>query len=113
MHDAELRFVDWGPGYLDQGENAFFGVVQLRPGDDFANHYHEKHDESFLVINGEVEIWLNREELTVLQKNDFIRCPVGMEHYLRNVGTEVFTAFFVKAPGVDADKVEVPWKPIG
>lgn len=108
---AELRFGTWGPGYLSQEEHAAFGVVVLRPGDDFANHYHERHEESFLVLAGEAELWLDRESLVQLSEGDLVSCPPGVEHYLRNVGDADFRAFFTKVPGVPGDKIDVPWTP--
>lgn len=111
---AELarRFGDWGPGYLAQEDHAQFGAVLLRPGDEFANHYHEHHEESFLVLRGRAELWLDRARLVELEVGDFVRCPPGVEHYFRNVGDEIFEAFFVKAPGVPGDKVDAPWSPL-
>lgn len=109
--DAELRFGGWGPGYLVQGDDAAFGVVRLRPGDDFANHFHEHHTESFFVVDGTAELWLDRATRLVLTPGDFVQCTPGVEHYLRNVDVSTFTAFFVKAPGVSADKVDTPWTP--
>lgn len=109
--DVEPRFGDWGPGYLAQHNDAAFGVVTLRPGDAFANHLHNHHEESFLVLDGEIELWRSRGERLELSRGDFVRCPAGVEHFLRNVGTETARAFFIKAPGVTADKVDSPWEP--
>lgn len=111
IDSAELRFGDWGPGYLAEEEHAAFGVVKLRPGDEFTNHYHEHHEESFLMLGGEIELWLDQSDRTVLARGDFVRCAPRVQHYLRNVGVVDATAFFVKAPGVPGDKVEVPWRP--
>ena len=109
--DAELRFGDWGPGYLVQHDDAMFGVVRLRPGDDFGNHLHERHTESFLVLEGEAEVWFERQERVVIRQGDFIAAPPNVEHYFRNVGVVPFVAFFTKAPGVAGDKIDRPWTP--
>jgi quercetin dioxygenase-like cupin family protein len=111
IRDAELRFGDWGPGYLAQEDDAFFGVVTLRPGDEFANHRHVHHTESFLVLAGSAELWLDRAERILLLQGDFVSVPPGIEHYLRNVSGTPFTAFFAKSPGVADDKVDAPWTP--
>jgi quercetin dioxygenase-like cupin family protein len=47
----------------------------------------------------------------MLSRGDFVRCPAGVEHFLRNIGDTVAQAFFVKAPGAKSDKVDVPWVP--
>lgn len=108
---ASLRFDDWGPGYLAEEEHAAFGVVRLRPGDEFPNHYHEHHEESFLVLDGEFELWLDQADRLTLSRGDFVRCAPHVQHYLRNVGAVDATAFFVKAPGVPGDKVDFVWRP--
>lgn len=109
--DAELRFGDWGPGYLAQSADAAFGVVVLRPGDEFANHLHEQHTESFVVIEGRAEIWLDRNICRVVAAGDVLRAEPHEEHFVRNPFEETFRAVFVKTPWVDGDKVNRPWTP--
>ena len=109
--EAELRFGDWGPGYLSQGDDAAFGVVVLRPGDEFANHLHEHHTESFVVIEGRAEIWLDRDTRRVVTVGDVLRAEPHEEHFVRNPFAETFRAVFVKTPWVDGDKVDRPWTP--
>lgn len=109
--DADLRFGDWGPGYLAKGDDAAFGVVVLRPGDEFANHLHEHHTESFVVIEGRAEIWLDRDTRRVVATGDVLRAEPHEEHFVRNPFDETFRAVFVKTPWVDGDKVDVPWTP--
>jgi quercetin dioxygenase-like cupin family protein len=109
--DVQPRFGEWGPGYLVQSDDAAFGVVTLRPGDAFDNHFHEHHTETFLVLEGSAELWLDRDELLVLGPGDLVGCLPRVEHYLRNTGSAPFRALFVKSPGVSGDKVEAPWAP--
>jgi len=109
--DAELRFGDWGPGYLSQTPAAAFGVVVLRPGDAFANHLHRAHTESFVVLEGRAEVWLDRAAPVTIAAGDVLHARPEQEHYLRNPFDTVFRAVFVKAPWVDGDKVDAPWTP--
>jgi quercetin dioxygenase-like cupin family protein len=111
LADIQPRFGDWGPGYLVPEGDAAFGAVYLRPGDEFGNHYHERHEESFLVLEGRAELWLDRSQLVELAPGDLIRCRPGVEHFLRNTSDEPFRAFFIKAPGVPGDKVDAEWRP--
>lgn len=111
LADAELRFGDWGPGYLSQAEHAAFGTIVLRPGDEFANHLHEHHEESFLAVEGEAELWIDREGPVRLAAGEFVSCPPNVEHFLRNTSGAPFRALFIKAPGVAADKIDRPWHP--
>src|SRR5690625_5697219 len=57
IENAEFRFGDWGPGYLMRGPRIDVGVVQLRAGDAFTNHYHAKIEECFIVLEGEATLW--------------------------------------------------------
>lgn len=109
--DAELRFGDWGPGYLSQDQDAAFGVVVLRPGDEFANHFHEHHTESFVVLEGAAEIWIDREKRAVVTSGEVLQANPKEEHYVRNPFDQTFRAVFVKTPWVDGDKVDAPWTP--
>lgn len=109
--DAVLRFEDWGPGYLTQADDAAFGVVVLRPGDEFANHLHEHHTESFVVIEGSAEFWLDRKTRVTLSAGDVLRAEPHEEHFVRNPFDETFRAVFVKTPWVGGDKLDRPWTP--
>lgn len=109
--DVERKFGDWGPGYLFTGSNASYGIVTLRPGDAFANHLHEAHEETFFVLEGTIEIWLDRNERLMLSAEDLVRCEPGVEHFLRNTSDRNARALFLKVPGIEGDKIEKPWVP--
>lgn len=109
--EAELRFGDWGPGYLATSAEAAFGTVVLRPGDEFGNHLHEHHTESFIVVEGEADVWFDRTEPIRLRVGDLVSAPAGVQHYLRNSNSADFRAVFVKTPWVDGDKIDHPWQP--
>lgn len=109
--DTALRFGEWGPGYLSKDDSAAFGTVVLRPGDVFDNHLHEHHTESFVVLEGAAEVWLDRTERHIIRAGDVLHARAGEEHLLRNPFGAVFRAVFVKSPWVDADKVDRPWAP--
>lgn len=109
--DVELRFGDWGPGYLVEHEDAAFGIVVLRPGDAFANHLHEHHTESFFCLEGAVEVWLDRAGPRTLGTHQLLQARPGVEHYLRNVSPHDARLLFVKSPGVPGDKVVRDWSP--
>lgn len=96
VSDANLRFGDWGPGYLSMDDRAAFGTVVLRPGDVFDNHLHEAHTESFVVLEGAAEIWLDRTERCIVRAGDILHARPGEEHLVRNPFDEVFRAVFVK-----------------
>lgn len=109
--DAELRFGDWGPGYLSRTSTAAFGTVVLRPGDEFGNHLHEHHTESFVALEGVAEVWIDRTHRVELRAGDVLHAEPGEEHYLRNTADTPFRAVFVKTPWIDGDKLDRPWRP--
>jgi len=108
---ANLRFGDWGPGYLWQEPRSHIGVCLLRPADIFANHYHARHEETFLVLEGKVTLWVNCQDRYLLQTGDLFRLDPGELHYLSNDGELPCRLVFIKAPGVPGDKIDVPWQP--
>lgn len=109
--EAELRFGEWGPAYLSQDVHAAFGTVVLRPGDAFGNHLHEHHTESFIAVDGEAEVWIDRTHRLTLCVGELLHAGPGEEHFLRNTSDAVFRAIFIKTPWVDGDKIERPWEP--
>ena len=109
--DAGLRFGDWGPAYVLEGPRTLIGVCHLRAGDEMTNHYHAHHEESFLVLEGEVEVWMNCTDRYVLKVGDVHRCDPFEMHYLRNESSQLMRLLFIKAPAVPDDRVDVPWQP--
>ena len=109
--DASLRFGEWGPAYLSTTDAAAFGIVVLRPGDAFDNHLHEQHTESFVVLQGRAEVWIDRAQPVVVSAGEILHAEPNEEHFLRNPFDETFRAIFVKSPWVEGDKVDKPWTP--
>lgn len=109
--DATFRYGIWGPSYLLDSETCRIGIVRLRPGDEVENHLHEQSNESFIVISGKAELWVNRSKRAALVEGDVAQCVVGSEHYLKAVGNEDFVAYFIKSPVGGDDTREVPWSP--
>jgi quercetin dioxygenase-like cupin family protein len=85
----------WGPGdhytFLVTGEQtggATFAMEALvPPGGGPPPHVHTREDESFYVLDGEVEFLLG-EELVNAGKGDFVSVPRGTVHRFLNTGTE-------------------------
>lgn len=108
---AALRFGDWGPGYLSRSDDAAFGVIVLRPGDAFDNHLHEHHTETFIVLEGSAEVFIDRDAPVTISAGDLVRAEPREEHLLRNPFDRPFRAVFVKTPCVEGDKIDRPWSP--
>lgn len=99
-----------GPKYITRGPNVDFGLVRILPGEDFSTHHHSKVEEIFYTLRGECEIFMDGER-HLLRPGDLIQVPPPCDHYLRNVGTELWEAVFVKSPYDPKDKVDVDWRP--
>jgi quercetin dioxygenase-like cupin family protein len=107
----EYRFGDHGPKYLTKGENVDLGVVVITPDEAHPCHMHIHQEESFLVLDGECDVWVDGK-LVVLKKGDYLICQKGEAHYFNNTSDRDFKAVFIKAPHLDfKDSVYIDWTP--
>lgn len=111
LHAAQPRWGDWGPAYALQGPTSDIGLLTLRPGDEMTNHIHEHCDESFIVLNGAVTLWVDCENRFELQPGDVYRCSPGEMHYFVNEGDISLEMIFIKSPQSPGDTINLPWKP--
>jgi quercetin dioxygenase-like cupin family protein len=85
----------WGPGdhytFLVTGEEtggAYFVMEALvPPGGGPPPHIHTREDETFYVLEGEIEFLLG-EELVNAGPGDFVNIPRGLVHRFLNTGSE-------------------------
>lgn len=105
--EFEFRFGDYGPKYLLKGPNVDIGIVVLKPGQDFQNHYHTTCEEVFYILEGNIDYYINNQRVSV-QPGDLILCAPGDTHYLINQSETNFKALFIKSPHInERDVVEV------
>jgi quercetin dioxygenase-like cupin family protein len=109
--DLSFKHGTYGPGYLARGPHVDVGVIQLRPGDDYRNHYHARSENSFLTLEGTATLWSECRDRYDLAAGDFHRCDPGEMHYFVNDGTTVWRAVFIRAPYDPEDTIVVPWVP--
>ncbi len=102
----DYRFGDSGPKYLMRGPKIDFGIVKLKPGQDFQAHYHNEVEEDFFVIEGELHFKVDKDDF-VAKKGDLVRCLPKETHYLINESDNDAIAVFVKAPSNESDKINV------
>ena len=85
----------WGPGdhytFLVTGEEsggAYFAMEALvPPGGGPPPHVHTREDETFYLLDGEIEFLLG-EDLITARPGDFVNVPRGTVHRFRNTGSE-------------------------
>lgn len=108
---SQYRNGDWGPAYVIEAEHIALGVMRLRPGDEMANHIHRTCDESFVVLEGEAELWTDCRDQHLITVGDVHRCVPGEMHYFRNSSGAAFRCLFIKTPASPGDTVVIPWQP--
>ena len=92
---ADTGSAFWGPGdhytFLVTGEEsggAYFAMEALvPPGGGPPPHIHTREDETFYLLEGEVEFLLG-DDLVVAGPGDFVNVPRGTVHRFRNAGAE-------------------------
>jgi quercetin dioxygenase-like cupin family protein len=86
----------WGPGdhytFLVTGQEsggAYFAMEALvPPGGGPPPHIHTREDETFYLVDGQIEFRLG-DELITAGPGDFVNVPKGTVHCFRNIGTAV------------------------
>ncbi|TCO74771.1 cupin domain-containing protein [Marinisporobacter balticus] len=101
--EREYRFGDSGPKYLRKGPFLSAGIVAFNPGQDFQGHHHKIMEESFLMIEGELDFYID-DKLVKCAKGDLITAEPGESHYIVNTSNKVAKAVFMLAPFQLQDK---------
>ena len=102
---------DWGPAYVIQGDSSDIGLLTLRPGDEMTNHIHQHCDESFIVTEGAVTLWVDYTERFDLVGGGVYRCAPQEAHYFVNESDQTLKLVFIKSPASPGDTVVIPWRP--
>lgn len=103
--EKEYRFGDNGPKYLMRGPRLSCGVVALQPGQDFKKHLHQHMEENFLLVEGEIDIYVD-DKLFKCKKGDLIHVEPNEKHYLVNTSKSPAKAVFALGPFQEKDKIE-------
>ena len=85
-------------------------------GDQPPLHVHEREDEGFYILEGEVTLWVGDAEPRVLRPGEFALAPRGIPHTYKVTSdsnavillTANGFAAFVRAYGVPAERRELP-----
>ena len=104
--EKEYRFGDHGPKYLMKGPRMNFAIVQFQPGQDFTAHYHNFMEEDFYILEGEVDIVVDKV-VHHLTKGQFIHIEPKEVHYVINRSSGPVKMASALAPHMESDKIEV------
>ena len=102
--EREYRFGDSGPKYLRKGPFLGSGIVVFKPGQDFQGHHHQIMEESFFILEGKLDFYIN-DILVPCVAGDLITAEPGETHYIINNSDEWAKAVFMLAPYQLSDKV--------
>jgi len=103
--EKEYRFGDSGPKYLMRGPRIGCGVVVLKPGQDFKEHFHKIMEENFYLLEGKLDFYIDNKKVEV-ETGGFIHVEPGETHYLVNNYDKPAKAVFILGPYTDNDKYE-------
>ncbi|RKX97457.1 MAG: cupin domain-containing protein [Spirochaetes bacterium] len=104
--EREYRFGDSGPKYLMKGPRMSAGVVAFKPGESFKAHFHHIMEESFFIMEGKLDFFIDDKKFTC-GPGDLITAEPGEAHFLINNYEMRAKAVFMLAPFQLEDKVEV------
>jgi mannose-6-phosphate isomerase-like protein (cupin superfamily) len=82
-------------------------VIQERipSGEGEVKHFHRRSRQLFFVLDGEVQIEMNGETLT-LKSGDALEVPPAQAHRVRNVASEPVLLLVISAPSTHGDREE-------
>jgi quercetin dioxygenase-like cupin family protein len=104
--EREYRFGDSGPKYLMKGPRMNAGVVAFKPGESFKAHLHNVMEESFYILEGKIDIFIDDVKYTCVP-GDLITAEPGEAHFLVNNYDSPVKAVFMLAPFQESDKIEI------
>jgi len=84
-----------------QAQHFVQGYVVIYPGGSIPAHEHET-EETYTILNGSGEMTVG-SEVRAVSTFDLVYIPPGVEHALKNTGTEPMEMMFVYAPKMVVD----------
>lgn len=74
-------------GKEDTGGDYVITTGIIGPGGFIPDHYHKWEDQTFHVIEGELDTKIGDEQFR-LKPGDSVHCPRGVSHYMKNTGSK-------------------------
>jgi mannose-6-phosphate isomerase-like protein (cupin superfamily) len=82
-----LKKVLYKRGDLADGNLQMINWTKLPIGKAFDPHYHESMSEIFIILNGQVEMEVDKDK-EILSKGDMVIIPAKAVHVMRNICSE-------------------------
>ncbi|MGI8393170.1 cupin domain-containing protein [Leucobacter sp. W1038] len=96
---------------VENGDALLIGLNSFDVGEEFANHFHEELNETYIGVAGELELWVDRVERIVLTTGVIVTVEPGREHFLRNASDQRALVCYIKSPNLPEDRILVSWHP--
>ncbi|MFX1294757.1 MAG: cupin domain-containing protein [Promethearchaeota archaeon] len=81
-----------------------FGIAFLQPNQRVKKHIHEKVEEIFYIIKGEVFLQVNKDKNILLKQGFIAHIPPKQAHALHNTSKKIVKMVIVKSPSISSDK---------
>ncbi|NVM27471.1 MAG: cupin domain-containing protein [Candidatus Helarchaeota archaeon] len=94
----------WLIGPWNSESKLDFGVAFFQPDQQVKKHVHEKVEEIFYVIEGEIILLLDKDQKFVLKKGQVAYIPPKQGHALQNRSRKIAKLVIVKSPSIPTNK---------
>ena len=75
-------------------------IISQKPGETNRTHFHEKHDEWWVVLSGKINWWIEGEDIIKTKKGDIIFAPRGKQHKIKTVGNQNSLRLAISPPDI-------------
>ena len=105
-NDLEYRGGDSGPKYMIRGPLIDWGLILYKPGQKLGEHYHEKTEETFYILEGTPSFIIDGKKI-MMKPGDAFRLEKNVKHDIINESDKNCKIMFMKTPYFPEDKVSV------
>ena len=75
-------------------------IICQNPGETNRTHFHQIHDEWWVVLDGEIKWWIEGEDVICAEKGDIIFAPRGKQHKIKTTGTRKSLRLAISPPDI-------------
>ncbi|MHA1649799.1 MAG: cupin domain-containing protein [Candidatus Helarchaeota archaeon] len=102
--DEKGYLTRWLIGPWNSQASFDFGIAFIQPKQYIKKHFHEKIEELFYVIEGEIQLLLSNKEEFTLKQGFVAHIPPKQVHGLHNRSNKIVKLVVVKSPSIPSDK---------
>ena len=95
-----------GAKYMVRGPLIDWGIILYNPNQKLGEHYHEKTEETFYILEGTPTFVIDGENIK-MKPGDAFRLDMKVKHDIINESNEDCKILFIKTPYFPDDKISV------